>query len=278
MAFINVKVQRAFFEILSTRREKRYIYGATPYHPTSLRILFDRCLNMISCHHPHIWSYGTGNLLVAPKTSEIISKAEERANEWRNESFNKQNLRLVIGNSFGFFIRYTLECCERMSIISNKLKGQGAMMYLQMFKYVNTLAPQLKDLCLNIKVSYRIGKSRYGDHFIEVFLTNDKLNWQIIKECNQRPHVKILRKFMFDTEKIAHLVIPSSLLYCDEKAECVVCLQEKDVLVWPCHTSHVTCTECTVELSSRNVSCPLCRKSIEYRYGKWYLENENSDY
>ena len=279
MTFINVEIQRTFFEIVCTRRGKRVMYGVTPYQSIILRILFDRCLNIISCHHPHIWSYGTGNLLIAPLIPEIVTKAEELAIEWRLESLLKQeDYPLLVGNSFGYYIRYSFECRERISIFRNKLNYQHGD-HLQMFKYIDSISPQLNDLCTNIKVIDRIGKFRYGEYFTEGYLTNNKSVSEILKECNQTPNIKILREFMFDildpefaTEKIANLVIPPLLLYGDKKSECVVCLQEKDVLIWPCHKLHVTCTECTIELVSWKVSCPLCRQSILYKYGKWNID------
>lgn len=276
MTFINVEVQRTFFEIVCTRRRKRVMYGVTPYQSIILRILFDRCLNIILCHHPHIWSYGTGNLLIAPNIPEIVTKSNERAIEWRLESLLKQEDDLQLCNSFGYYIRYSFECRERISIFRNQLNYQHRE-HLQMFKYIDSISPRLNDLCVNIKVIDRIGKFRYGEYFTEGYLTNNNTVSEILKECNQTPNIKILREFMLDildpefaTETIASLVIPNLLLYGDEKSECVVCLQEKDVLIWPCHKLHVTCTECTIELLSCKVSCPLCRQSILYKYGKWH--------
>jgi hypothetical protein len=314
------------------------MYGATLYHQ---EMLFDRCLNIILCHHPHIWSYGTGNLLVAPNTPEIISKASERATEWRNESLNKQNENLsqVIGNSFGYFIRYSIECRKRIRNVSklkqrcldlvqtliehtntlpllpeidiNKASKDEVLriyqmfpkifakvsseldtpiidvfweklvydMYLQMFRYVDVPVPQLADLILNIKAVCRKGLFRYGNPFIKAFHLTDSIQTrEIIIECNRRPRVTILREFMFDDiETISRRVIPPSFLYADDKKECVICLEKKDVLVWPCHTLHVTCTQCTIELLSLPVFCPLCRQSILYIYGKWYLNNDDDD-
>jgi hypothetical protein len=340
MAFINAEVQRAFFKIVCTRRIKRVMYGATLYHPMSLAILFDRCLNMILCHHPHIWSYGTGNLLVAPNTPAIFTKAEEQAIEWRKESLNKQDEELsqVIGNSFGYFIRYSIECRARIQS-GNKLKQRCLHlvqtliehtnsvaqfnadksvtdeililhqmfaeiftkvsfdapiidlfweksvydMYLQMFKYVDVHVPQLADLILNIKAVSRKGVFRYGKPFIKGCLTDGRKTREIIIECNRRPIVTILREFMLDilepenfTSTISSLVIPPSFLYADEKTQCVVCLEKKDVLMWPCHISHVSCTECTIELLSLPISCPLCRQSVIYIYGTWYLDNDDN--
>ena len=277
MTFINVEVQHTFFEIVCTRRRKRVMYGVTPYQSIILRILFDRCLNIILCHHPHIWSYGTGNLLIAPNIPDIVTKSNERAIEWRLESLLNQEDDLKLRNSFGYYIRYSFECRERISIFRNQLNYQYGE-HLQMFKYIDSISPRLNDLCVNIKVIDRIGKFRYSEYFTEGYLTKNKSVSEILKECNQTPNIKILRKFMFDildpefaTETIASLVIPNLLLYGDEKSECVVCLQEKDVLIWPCHKLHVTCTECTIELLSCKVSCPLCRQSILYKYGKWHI-------
>lgn len=42
--------------------------------------------------------------------------------------------------------------------------------------------------------------------------------------------------------------------------ECVVCLQEGDVLEWPCHNLHITCEKCIVKIIARDSKCPLCRK------------------
>ena len=338
MTFINSEVQLAFFEIICKRRIKRVMYGATLYH---LEMLFDRCLNIILCHHPHIWSYGTGNLLVAPNTPEIITKAVERAIEWRKESLNKQHedLSQIIGNSFGYFIRYSIECRERIQsgsklkqrclhlvqiliehtnnnlpllpeIDTNKTSKDEVRrviqifpkifakvssdldtpiidvfweklvydMYLQMFRYVDVPVPPLADLILNINAVSRKGFFRYGKSFIKDGCLTDGKQCDIIIECNRRPRVTILREFMFDDiETISRLVIPPSFLYADEKKECVICLEKKDVLVWPCHTSHVTCTQCTIELVSLAVSCPLCRQSLSFIYGKWYLDNYDDD-
>lgn len=42
--------------------------------------------------------------------------------------------------------------------------------------------------------------------------------------------------------------------------ECVVCLQEGDVLEWPCHNLHVTCESCIIKIIARDSKCPLCRE------------------
>jgi hypothetical protein len=146
MAFINSEVQRAFFEIICKRRIKRFMYGAKLYH---LEMLFDRCLNIILCHHPHIWSYGTGNLLVAPNTPAIITKSAERATEWRKESLIKQyeDLSQVIGNSFGYFIRYSIECRKRIRNVS-KLKQRCLDLVQTLIEHTNN-RPLLPEIDIN---------------------------------------------------------------------------------------------------------------------------------
>ena len=288
MIFINSELQTAFFNLLCKRREKRREYGAITHSTIGKRVNFDRCLIMIASHHPHIWSYGTGNLLVAPRTPETLTKAEERAIEWRLESLKEHDSDGIVDEGFGYYIRYTLECRERLStykFLDNLFEPQYGPKPNNMFEYVDCVAPQLYDLISNIKIVCRRGNARYGDYkFNEGKLTNDKTRSDIVTECNWRPNIKVLREFMIDminpesvTETIAPLVIPSALSYSDKEEECVVCLQEKEVLMWPCHTSHVTCTECTIELCSRRVSCPICRGSLEYRYGKWYMRRPTLD-
>jgi hypothetical protein len=284
MIFINSEVQTAFFNLLCKRRGKRREYGAITHIPIGKRATFDRCLIMIASHHPHIWSYGTGNLLVDPPTPETLTDASRRAIEWRTEALKEHDSDGIVDEGFGYFIRYTLECRERLSIYKNMLDRECESS-VKMLEYIDRTAPQLDDLIWNINIADRRGKARYGDNkFNEGKLTNSKSNHDIISECNWRPNIKVLREFMVDmikpeavTDTISTLVIPSALSYADKEEECVVCLQEKEVLMWPCHTSHVTCTECTIELSSRRFSCPICRMSLDYKYGNWYMRKPTLD-
>ena len=279
MIFINSEVQTAFFNLLCKRRGKRREYGAITHIPIGKRATFDRCLIMIASHHPHIWSYGTGNLLVAPRTPETLTDASRRAIEWRSESLKEHDSDGIVDEGFGYFIRYTLECRERISIFRKEFDRQSGFALI-MFEYIDSIAPQLYDLISNIKIVNQKGKIRHGNLFNKGRLTHRQTNGELLKECNHRPNIKVLREFMVDmineesvTDTISTLVVPSPLSYTDNETECVVCLETKEVLMWPCHTSHVTCTECTIELCSRRVSCPICRGSLVYKYGKWYKPN-----
>jgi len=282
MIFINSTIQTAFFDLLCKRRGKRREYGAITHIPIGKRAQFDRCLNMIASHHPHIWSYGTGNLLVAPPlpTPETITNASTRAIEWRLEALKEHDSDGIVDEGFGYFIRYTLECRERISIFRKEFDRQSGFTLI-MFEYIDSIAPQLYDLISIIKIVNQRGKIRHGNLFNKHgSLTDNQTNSEILVDCNHRPNIKVLREFMVDminaefvTDTISTLVVPSALLYADNEAECVTCLEKKEVLMWPCHTSHVTCQECTIELCSRRVSCPICLGSLVYKYGKWYKPN-----
>jgi len=100
MIFINSVVQIAFLNILCTRRGKRSKYGAVTHNQIRQKANFDRYIIMISSHHPHIWSYGTGNLLVAPTTPETLTKAAESANEWRSESLKEHDIDGILDEGF----------------------------------------------------------------------------------------------------------------------------------------------------------------------------------
>ena len=40
----------------------------------------------------------------------------ERANEWRSESLKEHDIDVILDEGFGYFIRYTLECRERLFV------------------------------------------------------------------------------------------------------------------------------------------------------------------
>ena len=47
-----------------------------------------------------------------------------------------------------------------------------------------------------------------------------------------------------------------------KKGECVVCLDEKEVLELKCHSNHTLCNKCFIEIFIRQALCPLCRSSF----------------
>jgi len=87
MSFVNRDVQTAFFQVLQFRREKRVLYGAEVHQSLNGVILFDKCLDIISCHDPKIWSRGTGNLLIAPPKKRI---------DWRYQVLHSRREKRVV--------------------------------------------------------------------------------------------------------------------------------------------------------------------------------------
>ena len=45
--------------------------------------------------------------------------------------------------------------------------------------------------------------------------------------------------------------------------ECSVCFEQGEVLMWPCHESHIVCVDCTSKIIHRKSSCPLCRTLLK---------------
>jgi hypothetical protein len=96
MSFVNRDVQQAFFQVLQFRREKRVVYGAEIHQSLNGVLFFDKCLDIISCHDPKIWSRGTGNLLIAPSKQKILT-LPSRPEDWRYQVELRREKRVVYG-------------------------------------------------------------------------------------------------------------------------------------------------------------------------------------
>ena len=312
MSFINFDVQQAFFHVLRARREKREMYGAV-IHPSFIcPLFFDRCLDIISCHHPDIWSHGTGNLLVASTTSEILrykktTKSEIRAYEWRIQAMHSHifeyGLRSIDDEGFGYFVRRTIEYRNRMIIFRYHSEQRNIFLTddeIERFLYIDKVVHQIEDVVLKVIKVNKIGHNRYGLLFVKMQLSKGQTDYQIydeIEECIRKPTTVALKEFLHDihpelflSERVASqlsfdmysdnsgydeddededtepdriITVPPQLVESDKQSECVVCLQEKEVLVWPCHITHVTCKECIIKIiKHRQLACPLCRKYL----------------
>ena len=100
---------------------------------------------------------------------------------------------------------------------------------------------------------------------IEYFIKNSLLcrldmntEISISDEMSAMEELISVSKRVVNQELLLH--IRSSLV--NSKGECTVCYTEGNVLVWPCHSSHVTCEECILKIHSRCQTlplCPLCR-------------------
>ena len=269
MSYINFDVQSAFFKVLQERRKKRILYGAF-IHPTFL--YFDRCLNMIVCHHPDIWSYGTGNFLVSPKL-KIHTKAQSLAYEWRIQAMHQHvfdySLNNIDDEVFGYFSRFTLEYRDRMRIFRFEDEQRKTLLgddEIERFNYIESVVHQLEEADLAGKKAKRIGRIRYGSLFDERQMTKNQTNYQIyqkIEESTRMPISRTLRKFIYPEFFVDTISVSEKFVRKNQKAECVVCLEEKNVLEWPCHIMHMTCEECSIKIiATGRISCPLCRKEI----------------
>ena len=312
MSYINFDVQCNFFQTLRERRRNREIYGAIIHPCFSSFLFFDPCLDMISCHHPDMWEYGTGNLLVAPKSSIICTNAENRALQWRQEAINIKNNNIDKG--FGYLARKTLEYRDSMRMYKYELEATSTVLsdeHIERFEYIENICYQIEDIGLKSEKTRRVGIQRHGILFDkDRYLSRYQKDFQIyneIDECIQNPRpvflgielllTEIQREddiLMYDNiiynyddiyyeniyndniynydndesseyEDESHypITVPIEFILSSQKQECVVCLEEKDVLEWPCHTTHVTCEECVLKIVRfRQVSCPICRKNL----------------
>ena len=279
MSYINFNVQCNFFQKLRERRRNREIYGAIIHPCFSSFLFFDPCLDMIACHHPDIWEYGTGNLLVAPKL------CTNRALEWRQEAIDLKNNNIDKG--FGYLARKTLEYRDSMRMYKYELEATNTILsdeHIERFEYIENLSYQIEDLGLKSEKTRRVGIQRFGILFDkDRDLSRYQNYFQIyneIDECIQNPIPDV---FQIETQIIEDMynydennyessedesdypvTVPGEFILSNQKQECVVCLEEKDVLEWPCHTTHVTCEECVLKILRfiGQVSCPICRKNI----------------
>jgi hypothetical protein len=117
MSYINATVQTQFFAEMRIRRAKRAIYLEDSDVPELHRKRLDKCLNMILCHDPDVWSGGTGVLLVATKVPAVLTPSQhvaivDRADALDNHTYDRAFRRLQ-DEGFGFFVRRTLEYRDR---------------------------------------------------------------------------------------------------------------------------------------------------------------------
>jgi len=295
MSFVNIEVQRAFFQVLQARREKRVEYGAEVHPPFDGVLFFDQCLDMISCHDPEIWSRGTGNLLIAPLKQRISTPSSLRAEHWRHEA-NREHYFIDFCESienkvFGYFARRTIEYRDRMRIFQYEADEQDEIFSeddIEIFEYLDNMTHQIENFSIQSDVSRRAGIRRYG-----LLFDNDRnaskgyTDYRIfdeIKASITNPAIEALRELLIDmypvfftnvdydteTEDYTDLfddkaVEPNFDLVCECQAtqgECIVCYQEGEVIELKCHESHTLCNSCMPKIIMRGALCPMCRQNI----------------
>jgi hypothetical protein len=285
MTIIHIDSQKAVFDMIRMRRENRIFYGAITHSSIVCTLFFDRCLDMIMCHHPDIWSYGTGIFLISPfTTKETHSLSESRAYEWRVQAMHSHvfdySLRNIEDECFGYFVRYTLEYRERMRQFKMELELRDIFLTideLDVFEYIDLLVNPIQDVEQHSLSVKHLGYQKYDTLFGENELTKNHTNYQVYEQCNacisQSTHEIIsfffnvesnfdsdIRRVPFDD---TFVFIPHELIVSNKNGECIVCLEEKKVMIWPCHIKHMTCEYCTVQLFARQmISCPMCRTHL----------------
>lgn len=293
MSFVNRDVQQAFFQVLQFRREKRVVYGAEIHQSLNGVLFFDKCLDIISCHDPKIWSRGTGNLLIAPPKQRIQTLSSSTPEDWRyqasREHFFIDFYESIEDKVFGYFARRTLEYIDRMRIFQYEEEDEVfSEDDIEIFEYLDNMTHQFESLSIQSDLSRRAGIRRYG-----LLFDNDRnaskcyTDYHIFDEikasmCN--PSIEALRDLLIDMYPLFFINVDDTeteeyrdyfedqeddLQFVDHicdfqtsEGECVVCYEEGKVIELKCHASHTLCNSCIYKIISRGTLCPICRQDI----------------
>jgi len=77
---------------------------------------------------------------------------------------------------------------------------------------------------------------------------------EVLEECLRLENVMI-ETVMTETAKVD---------FAKTTGECSVCLEQGEVLMWPCHKSHIVCVDCTTKIiQHKSSSCPICRTLLK---------------
>lgn len=289
MQFISADTQRLFFETIYARRSKRCFMNidAPDIHFEQL----DRCLNIIMCHDPDIWSYGTGVLLSGP-TRRMNRKhkhkkcleSKKRAYIMRTEALKEHNyqkeFRLLENESFGYFVRVTLEYRDRIRVFSYKaliFEEQIIPRTLQVIDYVEkNITIELEDFDDQASICRERALKIHGFDFdYYQSLTKYDEDYKIINQIAEYCMIDHLVRNPLRTAllEIFPNILDNELAKADflkllvkNTGECIVCYEEGEVLSLPCHSSHIMCEKCTLKVvfSTRSL-CPMCRLNISFR-------------
>ena len=303
MTFIKTEVQIMYFEAHYSRRQKRDLAGCTSTEEH--RLLLDKCLDIILCHDPDIWSKGTGVLLIANKTPErlsnLITLSQKRALHMRIEArdchhYDRES-RLLIEESFGFFVRKTIEYRDRMRNYAYEMEyANGNICQYLEINYIENMSPVIENFDVQADASRCAGIRRHGlDFDILRQVTKRQTDNQIIDEISEvfvgsSYFLHILRNALeeYVPEIFNNLSVRRELSFEDvyeddyeddyeelkenctcivpelveTNGECIVCFEEGKVLQWPCYFTHVVCKKCTDKIVAIRAFCPLCRQCM----------------
>ena len=307
MTFITTEIQLMYFGAHYSRRQKRDLVGCSSSEEH--RSLLDKCLDIILCHDPDIWSKGTGALLIANKTPErlsnLITLSQKRALRLRIEArdchhYDRES-RLLIEESFGFFVQKTIEYRDRMRNYAYEMEyenGNICQYSLEIINYIENMSPAIENFDVQANASRCAGVRRHGLNFdITRQITKRQTDNQIIDEISEVSvgssyflhilrnalveyvpeifnNLSVRRQLSFEDDYVDHHVDH----YEDEEiqenctcivpelvetnGECIVCFEEGKVLQWPCYFTHVVCKKCTDKIVAIRALCPLCRECM----------------
>ena len=152
------------------------------------------------------------------------------------------------------------------SLIRNLMKEHGFEFTLvdADAQYFEVICPRFSDL----RDLYKVERLSFN-----VFLLFDKPAIQVEMKANSGRMV-ISQTLGFSDGSKTFLNIEDTVTECirlamfrggklpeltEKKGECVVCLDEKEVLELKCHSDHILCNRCFIEIFMRQALCPLCR-------------------
>lgn len=130
----------------------------------------DRCLDMILCHDPDVWSAGTGVLLVAPQapsecTRSWSAASLERTRAMEQHLYDREFRRLQDGG-FGFFVRRTLDYRDRMREYWERTDAYLSYHSIDAIeRFERGFSEEFEDFSLQASESLKLGLLRHGKRF-----------------------------------------------------------------------------------------------------------------
>ena len=209
MSFIDSRIQGLIFDAMRVRREKRDICLGD-FAPEEHRKSLDKCLDMILCHDPDVWSHGTGLLLVAPKTKSATQCTQSQRTAWlerthvMQEHLYAREFRRLHDEGFGFFVRRTLEYRNRMLNLWGRDDAYTSCDSIDAIqRFGNGFSKEFEDFSIQTDYALEIGLMRHGAVFSRYrSVTKGQSDSQIVykiehgtREC---PNIDALRCLLYD--------------------------------------------------------------------------------
>lgn len=209
MTFIDSTLQRRFFDAMTVRREKRDICLGD-FAPEEHRKRLDKCLDIILCHDPDVWSHGTGLLLVAPKTDSTAIYTQSRLTALHDrtqvmqEHLYSREFRRLQDEGFGFFARRTLEYRNRMLNLWERDDAYTSYHSIEAIeRFGNSFSKEFEDFSIQTDYALELGLWRHGAVFNHSrSVTKGQTDSQIVhkiehgtREC---PNIDALRCLLYD--------------------------------------------------------------------------------